>query len=246
MCGEKLSNDSMVPSKLKRHLSSNLLGKDKNYFSRLLSSEEKQAKILVRRAIISEKALLASYKVSEIVAKRMQPHTIAENVILPAYKEIVKSMLGDNAEKEISLVPLSNDTVSRRIGDMSSDIQCHVREKCDSRLFELQLDESTDISKKCQLLSYIRFIDDDSVIEQFLACLNYPQRQLEQTCMIQCPILTDNGLSWKNCLSICTDGAPAMIGKFKGFVAKVNFPNVGSTHCFIHLEALMVKIFLQN
>jgi len=55
VCGEKLSNESMVPSKLKRHLSSkhsHLLGKDKNYFIRLLSSEEKQAKTMVRRATI--------------------------------------------------------------------------------------------------------------------------------------------------------------------------------------------------
>jgi hypothetical protein len=56
----------------------------------------------------------------------MQPHTIAENVILPACKEIVKSMLSDGARKEISLVPLSNDTISRQIADMSSDIQSHV------------------------------------------------------------------------------------------------------------------------
>jgi len=175
----------------------------------------------------------------------MQPHTIAEDVILPACKEIVKSMLGDNAEKEISLVPLSNDTVSRRIGDMSSDIQCHVREKLsDSRLFALQLDESTDISKKCQLLSYIRFIDDDSVIEQFLACSELPTTSTGTDVYDSMSnTLTENGLSWKNCLSVCTDGAPAMIRKFKGFVAKVkqNFPNVGSIHCFIHHEALMVR-----
>jgi hypothetical protein len=34
--------------------------------------KEKQAKTMARRAIISEKALLASYKVSEIVAKLSQ------------------------------------------------------------------------------------------------------------------------------------------------------------------------------
>jgi hypothetical protein len=248
VCGVKLSNESMVPSKLKRHLSSNhshLLGKDKNYFSRLLSSEEKQAKAMVRRFSINERALLASYKVSEIVAKRIQPHTIAEDVILPACKEIVKSILGDDAEKEISFVPLSNDTVSRRIDDMSSDIQCHVREKLsDSRLFSLQLDESTDISKECQLLSYIRFIDEDSVIEQFLACSELSTTSTgADVYESMSNTLTENGLSWKNCLSVCTDGAPAITGKFKVFVAKVkqNFPNVGSIHCFIHREALIVK-----
>lgn len=105
-----------------------------------------------------------------------------------------------------------------------------MREKLsgDSRLFELQLDESTDISKKCQLLSYIRFIDDDSVFEQFLACSELPTTSTGADMYgSMSNTLTDNVLSWKNCLSLCTDGASAMTGKFKGFVAKVkqNFPN---------------------
>jgi hypothetical protein len=53
---------------------------------------------------------------------------------------------------------------------MSSDIQKHVSEiLCDGRKFSLQIDESTDISQKCQLLSYIRFIENNEAIEQFLS-----------------------------------------------------------------------------
>jgi hypothetical protein len=34
-----------------------------------------------------------------------------------------------------------------------------------------------------------------------------------------------------------------MTGRFKGFVSRLkqDFPRVGSTHCFIHLESLMAK-----
>jgi len=33
--------------------------------------------------------------------------------MLPTYKEIVKSMLDDSAEEEVSRIPLSNNTISR-------------------------------------------------------------------------------------------------------------------------------------
>lgn len=248
VCGEKLSNECMVPSKLKRHFTSkhgHLLNKDKTYFSRLLSSNVKQSKQLEKLTNISDKAQIASYKVAELIVKKMQPHTIAENLILPACKEIVKSMLGESAEKEVSRVPLSNNTISRRIDDMSSDIKKHVSEiLCDGRKFSLQIDESTDISQKCQLLSYIRFIENNEAIEQFLSCTELLTTSTGQD-IYNCvsDTLKKNELLWTNCISVCTDGAPAMTGKFKGFVSRLkqDFPNIISTHCFIHREALMIK-----
>ena len=51
------------------------------------------------------------------------------------------------------------------------------------------------------------------------------------------------GLNWKNCVGICTDGAPAMTGHLKGFVSiaqKQNL-NIIPTHCFIYREALVAK-----
>ena len=114
----------------------------------------------------------------------------------------------------------------------------------DGRVFSLQLHESTDISKKCQLLSYIRFVDQDSITGQFFSCTELPSTSVGSDVYNSISSTLElNGLSWKNCLSVCTDGAPAMTGRFKGVVSRLkqDFSSVGSSHCFIHREALMAK-----
>ena len=56
-------------------------------------------------------------------------------------------MLGPEAANALSKVPSSDNTVKRRIDDMSDDIEQQLTEKLQvSGTFSLQVDESTDIS----------------------------------------------------------------------------------------------------
>ena len=50
-------------------------------------------------------------------------------------------------------------------------------------------------------------------------------------------------LKWKNCVGICTDGAPPMTGCLKDFVfiTQKQNSNIIHVHCFIHREALVAK-----
>jgi len=248
VCGDKLANEAMVPSKLNRHFITrhhHLSGKNLEYFKRLLTSQKKQATTFKKTIKISDKAQEASFYVAELVAKEMKAHTIAESLILPACQAIVKTMFGDEAEKEIKKIPLSNSTISRRITAMSEDIETNVIDKLkNSKSFALQVDESTDISGKAQLLGFIRFIVDGEIIENFLFCKELSETTKGQDIFnVVTSYLDQHSLSWNLCEGVCTDGAPSMTGCLKGFVSLVKQinPQIVTTHCFLHREALVAK-----
>ena len=114
---------------------------------------------------MSDNAQKASYAVSEIVASKMKFHTIAETVILPACQQIVRIMFAEETVSKLSKIPLSDSTISRRIHEMSENIECNIKSKIlKHKLFALQIDETTDITGKAQLVVFIRFINDKSIV----------------------------------------------------------------------------------
>ncbi|KAJ1218391.1 hypothetical protein NDU88_005971 [Pleurodeles waltl] len=204
VCGEKLANSAMVPSKLKRHLQTkhpSLQNKNADYFVRLRQNTEKEATFMRKTTKVNERALKASYQVAELIAKSKKSHTVAETLILPACKAIVEEMLGPEAGKEIAKVPLSDNTISRRINDMSADIESVVLEKIRiSEKFALQLDESTDISGHAQLLANVRFVDGDAIRENFFFCKALPEKTTgEEIFRVTSEYLEQGGLKWENC-----------------------------------------------
>jgi hypothetical protein len=55
----------------------------------------------------NENAQEASYRVRCRVAKALEAHAIAENLISPCIKDVVQCMLGEKAAKQIDIVPFS-------------------------------------------------------------------------------------------------------------------------------------------
>uniref|UniRef100_UPI003590248B protein FAM200C-like n=1 Tax=Myxine glutinosa TaxID=7769 RepID=UPI003590248B len=190
--------------------------------------------------------LEASYKVSYMIAKEKKPHTIGESLVKPCALEMVKIVLGEDAVKRLSQVSLSNDTVRQRIGDMSQDIATQVVSeiKNSSAKISMQLDESTDVSNHCQLLVFVRYVHEMKLKEEFLLCKRLKTTTKGADVFKLIELFFDrHELTWDLVGSICTDGAPAMIGKKSGFVAlvKENAPHVLTTHCVLHREALAFK-----
>ena len=118
-------------------------------------------------------------------------------------------------------------------------------------MFTMQVDESTDISGKAQLIAFIRFVSDGKISDQFFCCKELKERTTGQDIFdTLSKYLEENELTWKECVGLCRDGAPhdrdgtpSMIGSIKRFVSLVKKVNseIITTHCFLHREVLIGK-----
>ncbi len=124
---------------------------------------------------------------------------------------------GETIANELMTVPLSNDTVARRVHDIAKDIKSQLIDRINGKKYALQVDRSTDVSNSAQLLAFIKYTFDGKLHEDMLFC-----SALEGTCtgndiFTKLDIkIKEMELSWDNCVGICTDGAGAMVGKNKG------------------------------
>ncbi|XP_076315873.1 protein FAM200C-like [Tachypleus tridentatus] len=224
LCSTLFSNANLKPSKLDEHFKNKHGGRD---------AENDIVTLRVKRARFdqvgtlptygfspTEKPLLrASYEVAYQIAKSKKPHTIGEELIKPCALEMAKIVLGKEAEKKLQQVSLSNDVIHNRIIDMSVDIleQVVADIKASPVKISLQVDESTD-----SLKTTAQAIDVLNKIQEFFS---------------------RNELHLDKIGSICTDGAPAMLGNRSGFAAlmRKEVPNLKITHCFLHRHSLAAK-----
>ena len=117
--------DSMRPGKLKRHLEtthSEYVGKPKEFFQRKLDEFIKQKQTFKEIVHFPSNALLALSLVFYRIAKHKKPNTIAETLVLPAAIDMVKIMFGEPYAKQLRQIPPSDNTVGRRVNDISEGI----------------------------------------------------------------------------------------------------------------------------
>jgi hypothetical protein len=70
-----------------------------------------------------ENATEASYKMSYRISLAGEAHIIGESLIKPCAKDTVMCMLDEESCKIVEALPLSNNTVTRRIHDIAADIE---------------------------------------------------------------------------------------------------------------------------
>ena len=250
LCCKVLSVGCMKPTFLKCHLNGchpNHKSKGTAFFKQK-ENELKRAR-LDRSGYIgqqNEAGLRASYMISLRIAQEKKSHNIAEKLIIPCCKDIIRCVGGCDTEK-VALIPHSNDTVRRRIVDMSDDVKQQViveLKKAPFGKFAIQLDESTDVTACAQLLVFVRYVSGEDFKEDFLFCHTLDSTTRGKDIFIKISNFFEReGLSWNNVCACTTDGAPSMLGRQSGFRGKVAEMNSKTRHlhCMLHRYALACK-----
>ena len=101
-----------------------------------------------------------------------------------------------------------------------------------------------DSNKDCLCIACVGFVKPESLCEDLLFCRYIQSRATDDELFELLDwYLTEHGLKWENCVSVCTDGAQTMAGKRRGLhgLIKRVSPNAKGTNCVIHRQALASK-----
>lgn len=249
LCPAVFKNSAMKPSPLKNHLLKiHKLESDTSldFFKRKKAEWLQNSSEMKEFSHTEMKAIKCSFVVALQIAKEKKPFTIGERLLKPAITEIAKIMLGDAAATKIDSIPMSDNTICRRIADMSKDVQkqlCSQLKNAD--FFCLQFDESTDIAGQAILTGFVRYPHENQITESIFCCCALPERTTgEQIFFAIDDKMKDMELEWTSVIGICTDGAAAMTGKMKGLAKRISDvanTDFESNHCILHRETLASK-----
>lgn len=207
----------------------------------------------IKPIVISKAATVASFRVSQILAKHKKPFSDGEMIreaLIEASDSLFESFKNKNEiMSAIKDVQLSRRTVTRRIEMMNLDLVEQMTEDINNSIcFSLQFDESTDIIDISQLCIFIRMVFKNMIVKEELLTLLPLKKKTrgEDVYSIFKKYVEEKQIPMYKLVSMTTDGAPSMIGPINGFLAMCrrddNFPKFLSYHCIIHQEALCCKI----
>ncbi|XP_058019693.1 protein FAM200C-like isoform X3 [Ahaetulla prasina] len=232
LCQQCLTSESMERGYLEAHLKEKHrvhVNSDLNFFKSLKEKFEKGV----------SRTLEASYEISLLIAKSGKHRTIGEDLIKPSISAFLKTVLGKDDE-DVKAMPLSSNTVSRRIDEMSEDIEAQLVEKLKSRSFSLLMDQSTLRDKEAVLLTYARYVDKGEFAEEMLFCKSLETAATATDIYNKLKNYFDvNYISMANITSCAADGAPVMMGCLK--LMKDENPEMLLARCVIHKENLVSK-----
>ncbi|KAI6655480.1 Zinc finger MYM-type protein 6-like [Oopsacas minuta] len=215
LCEQVFSNEGMKPARMIDHLKSrhsDKVEKDVQFFIKMRDSRKTMGGIFGKIDRQNIDGLVASYNISLLIAKSGKPHTMGENFILPAIQEAVTTVMHSDGRSVIKSIPLSNDTVARRINLMASDVEKTLYSILKTTEFSLQIDESTLPGNEALLLAYVRYILEGIMVEEMLfARPLVTDTKGESIYKVVENFFQEKEIPMNNIIACATDGAPAMV-----------------------------------
>ena len=139
ICYEKLSNDALRPSRLKRHLETKHPGHQNKSLVFFQSKKDsfKKMKILSADSFCqssSAEVVKVSFEIALIIAQAKKPHN-GETLIKPCMLKATSLVLRETNSKKLAKISLSNSTLKTRIDELANDIECKVLQKMQASPF---------------------------------------------------------------------------------------------------------------
>ncbi|KAK0130806.1 SCAN domain-containing protein 3 [Merluccius polli] len=115
-----------------------------------------------------QSGLVASYNIALLITKADLPFTVGESLVIPAIMEAISTVMQCDPAPVTKAIPLSNDSVARRIREMSTDTEEQLCLKLRGCTFSVQLDETTTADNNVLLMAYVRYVSGRDLVEDFL------------------------------------------------------------------------------
>lgn len=192
-----------------------------------------------------------SFKIAQSLAQKGRPFTDGE-FMKQTFLSTGEILFDDLPNKDTILarirdIPASARTIERRITEMTQNVQKQQRDAIKrSFVFSVALDESVDINDIARLAIVARYFDDGSVYEELICLLPLQGTTRGEDIFSEfVKHFEKRNIDLNKKFCVTTDGAPAMIGRHKGFVSLL-IERMGRSvlnfHCIIHQESLCAKI----
>ncbi|KAI6661423.1 Scan domain-containing protein 3-like protein [Oopsacas minuta] len=129
----------------------------------------------------------------------------------------------------LSTVPLSNETVQRRIDEIGDDVESQLVQILPRIDHAIQIDVSTVRGNEALLMGYVRFVHEKEAKEEMLFVISLPAETKAMSLFVAVKdFYEDKEIAMKKIIQCATDGASAMVGQL---LMKREIPDVIAIHC---------------